>query len=347
MKVEAGIPTNDLRQAAEWAQRYERLGYDGITTPEVKNDPFLPLAAAATTTERIELSTTAAIAFPRSPAVTAMMAWDLQRSSGGRFMLGLATQVKGHNERRFSTPWVGPAQPRMREYIRAVRALWNTWQTGAPLNFQGKYYTFTLMTPEFNPGPVPSGPPKITITAVGPAMARLAGEVADGVRMHGFCTAKYIQEVIWPELRKGAERAGRDPRTLEVSGGGFIVTGATQAEVERNLEGARSRVAFYGSTRTYHGVFEAHGWTDIGPRLHELSIQGKWDEMPKQVPDDVLEAFVVMGTYDEIVPKIKARFGGICTRIGFSIPLRTPEDEERLKAMIRELQAEPEPAGAR
>jgi probable F420-dependent oxidoreductase len=347
MKVEAGIPTNDLRAVPEAAQRLERIGYDGITTPEIKNDPFLPLAVAAAATERIGLSTSAAIAFPRSPMITAMMAWDLQRASRGRFMLGLATQVKGHNERRFSAPWVAPAQPRMREYIGAVRAIWNTWQTGEKLAFTGKYYTHTLMTPEFNPGPLESGPPKITITAVGPYMARLAGEVADGVRMHGFCTAKYIEEVIWPQLRIGAERAGRDPRDLEVSGGGFIVTGATQTEVEQNREEARRRVSFYGSTRTYHGVFEAHGWTDIGPRLHEMSLKGQWDEMPKVVPDDVLEQFVVAGTYDQIVRLIKERFGGICTRISLALPLHTPEDEERATAMIRELHTEAAGVGNR
>jgi probable F420-dependent oxidoreductase len=338
MKVETGVPTNDLRAVPERARMLQRLGYDALVTPEMKNDPFLPLAVAAINTERVGLATTAAMAFPRSPMITALMAWDIQRASAGRFTLGLATQVKGHNERRYSAPWVGPAQPRMREYIGAVRAIWNNWQTGERLNYTGKYYTHTLMTPEFNPGPVEGGPPRITVTAVGPFMARLAGEVCDGIRMHGFCTAKYIQDVIWPALQIGAQRAGRDLRSIEVSGGGFIITGATQAEVEKNLEQARRRVSFYGSTRTYHGVFEAHGWTEIGPRLHEMSLKGQWDRMPAVVPDEVLEAFVVAGTYDEIVPRIKQRFGGICTRVGFSIPLRTPGDEERLTSMIRELQ---------
>jgi probable F420-dependent oxidoreductase len=341
MKVETGIPTNDLRAAGEQARELETLGYDGIVTPEIKNDPFLPLAAAAVTTERVSLGTAVAIAFPRSPMITALMSWDIQRASNGRFILGLGSQVKGHNERRYSTPWVGPAQPRMREYVGAVKAIWHTWQTGEKLDFRGKYYTHTLMTPEFNPGPVPGGPPKIMISAVGPAMARLAGEVADGVRMHGFCTARYVQEVIWPQLRIGAERAGRDPATLEVSGGGFIVTGATQAEVEQKLEDARTRVSFYGSTRTYHGVFEAHGWTEIGPRLHEMSLKGQWAEMPNAVPDDVLEQFVVAGTYDEIVPKLLERFGGICTRISLGLPTRTPEEQERARELVQALQREP------
>lgn len=347
MKVETGIPTNDLRAAGEAARRMEQLGYDGIVTPEIKNDPFLPLAAAAITTDRVTLGTSVAIAFPRSPMITALMSWDIQRASGGRFILGLGSQVKGHVQRRYSAFWSGHAQPQMKEYVQAVKAIWHTWETGEKLDVRGEYYTHTLMTPEFNPGPVPGGAPKVMISAVGPAMARLAGEVCDGVRMHGFCTAKYIQDVIWPELRRGAERAGRDPNTLDVSGGGFIVTGATQAEVEKNLEEARTRVSFYGSTRTYHGVFHAHGWTDIGPRLHEMSLKGQWDTMPAAVPDDVLEQFVIAGTYDEIVQKIKDRFDGICTRVGFSIPIRTPEDEERLKVMIRQLQEERTPAAAR
>ena len=347
MKVETGIPTNDLRAAGEAAARMEALGYDGVVTPEVKNDPFLPLAAAAITTERVSLGTSVAIAFPRSPMITALMSWDIQRASNGRFILGLGSQVKGHVQRRYSAFWSGHPQPQMREYIQSLRAIWNAWQTGDKLDMRGEYYTHTLMTPEFNPGPVPGGPPKVMISAVGPAMARLAGELCDGVRMHGFCTAKYIQDVIWPELHTGAARAGRDPKTLEVSGGGFIVTGETRADVEKNLEAARTRVSFYGSTRTYHGVFEAHGWTDIGPRLHEMSLKNQWEAMPGTVPDDVLEQFVVAGTYDEIVGKIKERFSGICTRIGFSIPVRTPADEERLREMIRELQEAREPATAR
>ncbi len=343
MKVETGIPTNDLRASGDQARKLERLGYDGVVAPEVKNDPFLPLAAAAITTERVSLGTSVAIAFPRSPMITALMSWDIQRASNGRFILGLGPQVKGHNVRRYSSFWSGHPQKQMREYIEAVKAIWNTWQTGEPLDYRGEYYTHTLMTPEFSPGPVAGGPPKIMISAVGPFMARLAGELCDGVRMHGFCTAKYIQEVIWPELQNGARKAGRDPSTLEVSGGGFTVTGATQSEVEQGREQARTRVSFYGSTRTYHGVFEAHGWTDLGPRLHEMSLKGQWDRMPAEVPDDVLDQFVVAGTHDEIVDRIKERFGGVCTRVSLAMPLRTPDDEDRARGMIAQLQAEAQP----
>lgn len=347
MKVETHIPTNDLRAAGQRAALLEEIGYDAAVTPEIKNDPFFPLAAAALTTSRIDLGTGVAIAFPRSPMITALMAWDLQRASQGRFILGLGTQVKGHNERRYSTPWVGPAQPRMREYLLSLKAIWNCWQNGAPLDFRGKYYTFTLMTPEFNPGPLPSGAPRLMIAAVGPYMARLAGELCDGVRMHGFCTAKYIEQVIKPELLKGAERAGRDPSTLEVAGGGFVCTGPTQADVDRAIEAARARVAFYGSTRTYHEVFEVHGWADIGPRLHEMSVKGEWEAMPRAVSDDVLEHFIVAGTYDQIVPRLLERFGGICTRVALDLPLDTPDDRERARELIAQLHAENAPALSR
>ena len=346
MKVEASLPTADLRRIGPLARRREALGYDGLTVAEIKNDSLLAVAAAALATEQIDIATSAAIAFPRSPMITAMMAWDIQRASAGRFTLGLATQVKGHNERRFSTPWVGPAQPRMREYIGALRAIWHTWQTGESLDYRGQYYSHTLMTPEFNPGPLESGPPKLTITAVGPYMARLAGELCDGVRLHGFCTARYIEQVIKPELAIGAARAGRDPSDLAISGGGFIATGPTDAEVERQREAARTRVAFYGSTRTYHGVFQVHGWEDIGPRLHELSLRGEWEAMPKVVPDEVLDAFVVAGRYDQIVPRLLDRFGGVCTKIGLTLPDETPEEVEAARALIAALRAEETPVAA-
>jgi probable F420-dependent oxidoreductase len=347
MKVETGFPTNDLHAIGARAAKLEALGYDGLNTPEIKNDPFIPLAVAALATERVSLGTSVAIAFPRSPMITALMSWDIQRASNGRFILGLGTQVKGHNQRRYSTPWVGPAQPRMREYISAVKAIWDTWQTGAPLNYTGEYYAFTLMTPEFNPGPLPSGAPKIMIAAVGRFMARLAGELCDGVHMHGFCTAKYIQDVIKPELLRGAARAGRDPSALAVTGGGFVCTGATQAEVDRAIEAARTRVSFYGSTRTYHDVFEAHGWSEIGPRLHEMSLKGQWDAMPKAVSDDVLEQFIVAGTYDQIVPRLIARFGGITTSVSLDLPYGTPDEEARARELIAQLHAEQTPALSR
>jgi probable F420-dependent oxidoreductase len=347
MKVEAGLPTNDLRAIGARAARLEALGYDGIVVPEIKNDPFIPLAVAALSTERATLGTSVAIAFPRSPMITALMSWDIQRASNGRFVLGLGTQVKGHNQRRYSTPWSGPAQPRMREYVSSVKAIWNTWQNGAPLDFKGEYYTFTLMTPEFNPGPLPSGAPKVMIAAVGRFMARLAGELCDGVRMHGFCTAKYIQDVIKPELLKGAARSGRDAAALDVTGGGFVCTGATQADVDRQIEAARTRVSFYGSTRTYHEVFEVHGWTEIGPRLHEMSLKGQWSEMPKAVSDDVLEQFIVAGTYDQIVPRLLERFGGICTSVSLDLPHETPDDEARASELIAQLHAAQTPALSR
>lgn len=335
MKVGTGIP-NILAEVPAAARQAEALGYDEVASSETQHDPFLPLALAAEHTERVGLTTSVAIAFPRSPMIVANMSWDLQLYSKGRFILGLGTQVKGHNERRFSVKW-SPPGPRMREYILALRAIWDSWQNGTRLNFEGEHYTFTLMTPFFNPGPIEHPNIPIHIAGVNPYMCRLAGEVADGLRMHGFNTPKYIKEVVLPAVEEGLRRSGRDRKDIEISGGGFIITGKDQAELEKNIQAAKRQISFYGSTRTYMPVFDVHGWSETGMRLHRLSLEGKWDIMPDEITDEMLEEFAVIGTHDDIIPRIKARFGGIVDRIGFSIPVRTPEDAERLKHMIQEL----------
>ncbi|MFN8559161.1 MAG: TIGR03617 family F420-dependent LLM class oxidoreductase [Dehalococcoidia bacterium] len=343
MRVETELPMGDLRATSAAARRLERLGYDGLVAREGRHDPYLPLAVAATRTRRVTLATSVAIAFPRSPMVTAMVAWDLQRASGGRFSLGLGTQVRGHNERRFATPWVGPPQQRMRDYIRAVRAAWHTFQTGAALDHRGPYYNLTLMTPNFNPGPLDCGPPKILLAAIGPAMSRLAGELCDGVRVSLFSTPEYIRDAIVPEMRRGAERAGRDPATLEVAGLGFICTGPTTADVERRREETRRRVAYFGSTPRYRGVFEYYEQQELTPRLTEMGEQGRWDEMAALIPDSLLDRFVIAGTYDEIVPRLLERYGGVCTSIDFTIPSDTPADRERLRHIVAALHREERP----
>jgi probable F420-dependent oxidoreductase len=335
MKVGTGIP-NILAEVPAAARQAEALGYDEIASSETQHDPFLPLALAAEHTERVGLTTSVAIAFPRSPMIVANMSWDLQLYSKGRFILGLGTQVKGHNERRFSVKW-SPPGPRMREYILALRAIWDSWQNGTRLNFEGEHYTFTLMTPFFNPGPIEHPNIPIHIAGVNPFMCRLAGEVADGLRMHGFNTPKYIKEVVLPAVEEGLRRSGRSRKDIEISGGGFIITGKDQAELEKNIQAAKRQISFYGSTRTYMPVFDVHGWSETGMRLHRLSLEGKWDIMPDEITDEMLEEFAVIGTHDDIIPRIKTRFGGIVDRIGFSIPVRTPEDAERLKHMIQEL----------
>ena len=333
MKIDTSIPLDDWRAVPDAARRAESQGFDGVMTPEIQNDPFIPLAFAATATERIRLGTAVAIAFPRSPMIVANLAWDLQQNSRGRFVLGLGTQVKGHNERRFSVKWESPG-PRMKEYVESLRAIWRCWEHREPLRYEGRFYRFTLMTPEF--APPPGGQPMVpvTIAAVQPYMLRLAGEVCDGVRLHGFCTRRYLEEVALPAIDEGLARTGRSRSSFEVWGGGFIATGKDADEVRTQVEQIRYRIAFYGSTRTYAGVLRLHGWDDAASQLHRLSVQGKWDEMAKVVTDEMVEAFAAVATWDELVPALERRFGGLSDRIALAFPRSTPD------GLVRELLAD-------
>jgi len=338
MKVEVALPMG-LTGVAEAAREAEELGYDGVLSFETGHDPFLPLALAAAATQRVDLGTAVAIAFPRSPLTVAQTAWDLQVFSRGRLRLGLGTQVKGHNERRYSTPWPSPPGPRLREYILVLRAIWDSWQNKTRPNFQGKHYTYTLMTPFFDPGPIQHPHVPIYISAVNPYMCRLVGELCDGVRLHGFCTPKYLKEVVIPNIEAGAEKAGRSLKDIDITGGGFVITGETEEEVERRKPALRQQIAFYGSTRTYKGVLDLHGWGETCLRLHRLAAEGRWSEMGREISDEMLDQFAVCATYDQIAARIKERWGGIVNRIGFFMPIRHEGDKERLREIIRQIQA--------
>ena len=337
MKVDTGLPL-DLSQVPEAAKRAEAQGYDGAFTPETGHDPFLAHVLAAEHTDRIQLGTAVAIAFPRSPMAVAQIAWDLQKLSNGRFVVGLGTQVKGHIVRRYGMDWTPPG-PRLREYVLMMRAVWDSWQNGSRPSFEGKYYRYTLMTPFFNPGPIEQPNIPVHISAINPYNCRLVGELCDGIKLHGFNTPKYLREVILPNIEKGAKKAGRDLKEIEICGLGFVITGKTEEEVEKAKAPARQQIAFYASTRTYRPVLDVHGWGELCPDLNALSLEGKWQEMATKITDDMLDQFAVIGTYDEIVPKIKERCAGVIDRVTFSIPVRSPEDEERLQSMIKELQA--------
>lgn len=327
MRVETSLPNADLQTVGAVAADLERAGYDGVSTQENRHDPFLPLAIAAVNTTTLDLATSVAIAFPRSPMIAANIGWDLQRASGGRFELGLGSQVKGHNERRFSTPWSPPA-PRLQEYIESVKAIWRTWADGDRLDYQGDHYQFSLMTPNFTPEPLSTPPPKISIAAVGPAMLRVAGRVADGVRLHGFCTREYIETSVLPQLRTGLDQRGRNHEDLTIHGGGFICTGPDDKTVEEAMDWARYRVGFYGSTRAYWPVLEQHDLLDLGEKLNHLSKNDGWDKMADLVSDDVLHLFAAVGRYDQIVDAIRERFGGISHGIslGAGSELDVPPD---------------------
>ena len=336
MEIHTTLVQSDLCKVPAEIQRIECAGYNEIMTQENRHDPFLPLGVAAVNSERLTLGTGVAISFPRSPMVMANLSWDLQVASRGRFVLGIGPQVKGHNERRFSVPWSAPA-PRMKEYIQSLRAIWHSWKTGEALAYEGEHYNFTLMTPNFTPEAMDFTPPPITMAAVGPAMLRVAGEMADGVRLHGFCTRKYIENVIWPQLQTGLERADRKRDSLQITGGGFVVTGETDEDVAKLVDFYRSRIAFYGSTRAYWPVLEQHDLVDLGQKLNHMSKTNQWKAMPAQISDDVVQLFCAIGRHDQIAAEVEKQFGGLADAVAdsasYDMPGNLPGD------IIQDIQA--------
>ena len=340
MTVGTGFGT-DLKSAPERARQLEALGYDIVAVGETQHNPFLPMTLVAEHTERMKFGTSVAIAFPRVPHITANIAWDLSAYSGGRFVLGLGTQVKGHNERRFSVPWAPPG-PRLRDYINCMRAIWDSWQNGTKPNYEGEYYQYKLTSPFFNPGPIEHPDIPVVISAVNPFNARLAGEVCDGIAIHGFSTFKYIREVLIPAVHEGARRAGKDPSKVQVRGGGFIVTGRTEEEVAKAKERSRRQISFYASTRSYGNVMKLHGWADEAAQLHRLSVEGKWDDMVGLVTDEMMEEFCVIGTWDELPAKMREKYAGINTQISFSAgEPKNPDEADQIREIIAELKTIP------
>ena len=339
MTVGAGIGS-DLDAVPEQGRKLEELGYDFISIGEGQRDPFLPLTIVAEHTERIHFGTSVAIAFPRVPYITATVSWDLSRFSGGRFVLGLGTQVKGHNERRFSVPWVPPG-PRLRDYIQCMRAIWDSWQNGTKPDYEGEHYQYKLNIPNFNPGPIEHPEIKVVIAALNPFNSRLAGEVGDGIDIHPFCSFRYVREVVLPAVYEGADRAGKDPKDLIIRGGGLLVTGRNEEEVERAREATRRQISFYGSTRSYSNVMKLHGWADEASYLHTLSIEGKWDEMVGVVTEEMLDELCAVGTWDGIVGEMREKYAGIKTQVGFDAVPRNPDEAEQIKEIVAELQTIP------
>ncbi len=333
MKVDGGIGGFD--NAAELAKLQESQGYDGLWTAETGHDPFYPLLIAGMATERVELGTGIAVAFARNPMTTAMQANDLQLASHGRFILGLGSQIKPHIEKRFSMPWSHPA-PRMREFILAMRAIWESWNDGTKLAFEGEFYRHTLMTPFFSPGPNPYGVPKVFLAGVGRHMTEVAGEVCDGFLVHPFTTERYLKETTLPALERGFERGGRARSDYETSYTAFVVTGEGQ-EREAAASMVRGQISFYGSTPAYRPVLELHGWGDLQTELNALSKQGKWAEMAGLITDDILETFAVVCDLDQVADRLVERFGGAIDRTGFYGPITN--DNEARAEVIRKIQA--------
>ena len=336
MRVVYSLQSRNLNAVAAEAAWAESIGYDGVATNETAHDPFLPLAVAATTTSRVTLETHVAIAFPRSPMVLAYTARDLQDASGGRFRLGLGTQVKGHIERRFATRWGSPG-PRLREYVQSLQAIWNCWDTGSNLEYAGDFYQFSLMTPFFSPGPSEHPHPQVFTAAVNAYNCLVAGECSDGLMLHSLTSPEYVRKVVKPNIAEGAKRAGRDPEDVSVVGGGFIVTGPNRAAIREMDAETRRRIAFYSSTRTYFPVLECHGFEEIGRQLHRLSLEGRWDEMGELVTDEMLAAFAIIGEYDEIPGLFKERYGGLVDEMHFSIQTSNDAEQTQLQRIVSQL----------
>ena len=338
MKVDGGISPN-LNETVASVREAESAGYTGAWTAETSHDPFLPLLLAAEHSSKLELGTSIAVAFARSPMTLANTAWDLQAYSQGRFILGLGSQIKPHITKRFSMPWSKPAA-RMREMVLAIRAIWDCWLTGSQLDFRGEFYTHTLMTPFFTP-PASDlagfGPPRIFLAGVGELMTEVAGEVCDGFICHGFTTERYLREVTIPALLRGRAKAGKTLEGFEIVGPSFVVTGNDQHEMNTAADATRQQIAFYGSTPAYSGVLELHGWDDLHGQLNSLSKQGKWAEMGSLITDEVLETFAVVGEPESIAPELHKRYGDVIQRISFYAPYKS--DPERWSKVMSALQS--------
>jgi probable F420-dependent oxidoreductase len=314
--LDAALLSTGIDDVAGTARDLEARGYAGVWASETDHDPFLPLLTAGLATDRLQVGTAIAVAFARSPMTLAMTAHDLQRYTRGRFVLGLGTQIKAHVERRFSMPWTAPAA-RMRDFIGALHAIWDAWQQGTPLRFQGEHYRHTLMTPMFSPPAHEWGAPPVYLAAVGPLMTRLAGEVADGLLVHGFTTERYLRERTLPALEEGLALAGRSRDQVAVTLPGLAVSGRTEEEMARAAEAVKGTIAFYGSTPAYRPVLELHGWDGLADELHRLSVsrrEDKWTAMRDLVDDEVLGTFAVVGDPDEVGPAVRARFDGLVDR---------------------------------
>jgi probable F420-dependent oxidoreductase len=333
MKIDTGLAARSLADVPAAARAAEEMGFDGVWTAETAHDPYLPVVLAAEHTRRVELGTSIAVAFPRSPLVHAMTAWDLQALSGGRFILGLGTQVKGHNERRFGVKWESPG-PRLREMVQMIRAVWDCFQNGTRPRFEGRFYNFTLMTPFFHGGPIEHPRIPIYIAGVNEYICRLAGELCDGFHVHPLHSVRYVEEVVRPQIEAGARKAGRPAGSCVLASTVFVIVGDTDEERAKMDGVVRQQLAFYASTPAYRPVLDLHGWGDVGPELTERSKRGDWTGMADLITDEMLTAFAVTGTWDKIGAALRARCEGVLDRVGFYFPFRADDPPERWQRVL-------------
>lgn len=321
----------DLPAVPDLARELEAIGFDGLYTAEGPHEPFLPLLLAAEHTSRPTLFSNIAVAFARSPMDLAQMADGLQREAQGRFVLGLGSQIRPHIERRYSMTWSRPVA-RMREMVQAIKAIQAAWNDGTPLAFRGELYQHTLMTPFFDPGPNPHGPPPVWVAGLGPKMTACAAEVGDGLLVHPFHTARFVFEHVEPAVAAGLERSGRARGDFTVSATPIICTGRTDEEMATATRHVRGLLGFYGSTPAYRVTLDAHGWGDLQTELNTLTKQGRWDEIAGVIPDEVLETIAVCGAPEDIAGLLQQRYGDTVDRVGLSMPYDA--SRETLAAMV-------------
>lgn len=307
MLIDAKLNVDDIGRVGDLAAAAELRGFDGIWVTEQTHSPWTLTTILAERTERIDIGTAIALAFPRSPMVTAYAAWDIQALSSGRFVLGLGTQVKGHIRRRFDAVWDEPG-PRLRDYVRVLHHIWDAWSSDEPVDFHGDYYEIDLCPPYFAPEPIDKPRIPTFVAGVNPFNIQLAGHLCEGLHVHPLHSPAYIDEVVVPNLERGANRSDRDPDDVVVTASTLAITGSTNGELEDSRKAVRQQVAFYGSTRTYRRIFEVHGWGDIVDELHELSVNGKWDEMPTLITDEMLATFAVEGAWSDLRDELNRRY---------------------------------------
>lgn len=334
LDVNLGVEGKNLKNTDAIAKAADGMGFSGVIASETKHDSFLPLAIAANGTENLDLLTSVAIAFSRSPMEVAQTAWDLQNLSDGRFILGLGTQVKAHITRRFSMPWDKPVA-RLKDYIGAVRAIWESFQSEGPLKYEGEFYSHTLMTPFFNPGPIDHPEIPIYIAGVNTSLAKLAGEVCDGFHVHPFHSPEYVRQVVKPAIAEGAEKANRSSEDIKLATAVFVITGGSEEEISAQREAMRSQTAFYASTPTYRTVMEAHGWGEVGERLSGLAREKKWREMPGCITDEMLAAFAIEAAPEEVGDALREKYEGLVDRVALYLPFAPGERDEFWRGIIK------------
>ena len=333
MKLDTALLVTDLNQMPALTRAAEEMNFDGIWTSETAHDPFLSLALVAEHSRRLSLGTSIAVAFSRSPAVLAYVGWDLARFSKGRFILGLGSQVKGHNERRFGVKWEKPVK-KMREVILAIRAIWDCWQNRTELNFQGEYFKLTLMTPFFSPEPHEYSHIPIYIAGVNRLMCRLAGELCQGLHVHPLHTSLYLRELVWPNVQLGLEKTDRRREDIELCSSIFVIPTDDQQPSSFYESEVRRQISFYASTPPYKPVFEIHGWGDVADQLRALAARGRWNDMPSLITDEILEIFALSGTWAELPGKVQEKYGGLLDRVSYYFPFVPGQSEDSWRATI-------------